>query len=96
MNYKLTHRCRQQDGHIIVWDIDSLGMVCEFEDHIETIKALAFCPDGRRIVACAADKCLKVLDIDLGAAVISFETEDELNCLATDGTHWHDVLFLPG
>ena len=110
-----------QDGHVFVWDIDSLGTVCEFDDHIEVsegrygiaapryrqlslgcrqgcglcctsadldllhggelwplpaglalwrkmalthvaqaVKAVAFCPDGRRIASCAADKTLKV------------------------------------
>ena len=55
------------------------------KDHIDAVYALAFTPDGRRLVSASADRGVKVWDVASGERLYTLsEPSDGLNTLALD------------
>ena len=63
-----------RSGQLKIWNVDDGNLVKEIaEAHSDTIFALQFSPDDSQIASCAADRFMKVHDIDTGKLYKSFE-----------------------
>lgn len=63
-----------RSGELMIWDVEKRELVKTIEDaHSDTVFGLQFSKDGKRIVSGAADKFVKVHDIETGEHVRSFE-----------------------
>ena len=54
------------DKFVKLWDAATGKEVRTFKDHIDAVYALAFTPDGKRLLSGAADRTIKVWDAATG------------------------------
>src|SRR5438132_843422 len=57
------------DRLIKLWSASSGTEIRTLRDHVDAIYALAFTPDGKRLVSGAADRSVKVWDVASGARI---------------------------
>lgn len=63
-----------RSGELMIWDVEKRELVKTIEDaHSDTIFGLHFSQDGKKIVSGAADKFVKIHEIETGKHVRSFE-----------------------
>jgi WD40 repeat protein len=63
-----------RSGELLLWDVAGRSIIREFKDaHSDTVFDVEFSWDGKRIVSGAADKFVKVFDVESGAFVRSYE-----------------------
>ena len=63
-----------RSGQLRLWDVEHGTMLREFpEAHSDTVLDLAFSPEGDRLASSAADRFVKVFDVDAGKVVRAFE-----------------------
>jgi WD40 repeat protein len=63
-----------RSGELLIWDVAKRELVREIEDaHSDTVFGIEFSRDGRQIVSGAADKFVKIHDVETGNHVRSFE-----------------------
>lgn len=63
-----------RSGELMIWDIAKRELIREIEDaHSDTVFGVQFSRDGKQIVSGAADKFVKIHDVDSGKHVRSFE-----------------------
>ncbi|MFN0199802.1 MAG: c-type cytochrome domain-containing protein [Planctomycetaceae bacterium] len=63
-----------RSGQLLLWDVATRTMVREFENaHSDTIFSVDFSHDGKQILSGAADKFVKIFDVETGAFIKAFE-----------------------
>ncbi len=63
-----------RSGELMIWDIAKRELVREIEDaHSDTVFGIEFSRDGKQIVSGAADKFVKIHEVETGKHVRSFE-----------------------
>ena len=63
-----------RSGEVVVFDVRSGRPVRDFgEVHSDTVLGLSFSPDGRRLASAAADKTIRLLDLNRGEVIRSLE-----------------------
>lgn len=63
-----------RSGEVLIWDVEKRELVREIEDaHSDTVFGLQFSRDGKKLVSGAADKFVKIHEVDTGKHVKSFE-----------------------
>jgi hypothetical protein len=63
-----------RSGELFLWDTTNFNLVREIKDaHSDTIFGLEFSRDGKRILSGAADKFVKIHEVETGKHVKSFE-----------------------
>ena len=68
---------------IKLWDVATGKEIRTLRDHIDAIYALAFTPDGKRLVTGAADRSVKVWDVATGTRLYTLsESTDAVNTIA--------------
>ena len=76
---------RLHENPIRVWNLDTGKAIRDLHGHTDWVRALAFGgPD--RLVSAAQDGTVRVWDIERGATVAGFGTDDQLVAVATDPT----------
>jgi WD40 repeat protein len=70
------------DKLIKLWDVASGKEINTLRDHVDSIYALAFTPDGKRLVSGAADRSVKIWDVSSGARLYTLsDPTDGINTL---------------
>ncbi len=63
-----------RSGTIHIWDVEAQRVLHELADfHSDTVFGLRFGPDGSTLASTAADKFVKVVDVETGEEIGSFE-----------------------
>lgn len=63
-----------RSGELMIWDVAKRELIREIEDaHSDTVFGIEFSRDGKQIVSGAADKFVKIHDVETGKHVRSFE-----------------------
>jgi WD40 repeat protein len=63
-----------RSGELMIWDVAKRELIREIEDaHSDTVFGIEFSRDGKQIVSGAADKFVKIHEVDTGKHVRSFE-----------------------
>ena len=75
------------DKDIKLWDVASGQELRTLSDHIDAVYALAFTPDGSRLVSGSADRSVKVWDPSTGERLFTLgDPIDGINSIAVDPT----------
>ncbi|KAL8410063.1 hypothetical protein RB594_008238 [Gaeumannomyces avenae] len=79
-------------GQLLVWEWQSESYILKQQGHFDSMNALAYSPDGQRIVTAADDGKLKVWDIESGFCIVTF-TEHTSGVTACQFAKKGNVLF---
>ena len=69
-------------GVVILWNTSTLKPIRALKGHDKPIRALAYLPDGRKLVTISEDKTLRLWDLDQGTEVGRHDAKSILNALA--------------
>ena len=67
------HRLGQRDETVKVWDAGSGQETLTLKGHTDTVRGVAFSPDGRRIASASEDNTVKVWDADSGQETLTLK-----------------------
>ncbi|KAI0834156.1 periodic tryptophan protein 2 [Hypoxylon sp. FL0890] len=59
-------------GQLLVWEWQSESYILKQQGHFDSMNALVYSPDGKRIVTTADDGKIKVWDVDSGFCIVTF------------------------
>ncbi|KAI0157360.1 periodic tryptophan protein 2 [Xylariaceae sp. FL1272] len=79
-------------GQLLVWEWQSESYILKQQGHFDSMNALVYSPDGKRIVTTADDGKIKVWDVDSGFCVVTF-TEHTSGVTACEFAKKGNVLF---
>jgi periodic tryptophan protein 2 len=79
-------------GQLLVWEWQSESYVLKQQGHFDSLNALAYSPDGQRVITAADDGKIKVWDVDSGFCVVTF-TEHTSGVTACEYAKKGSVLF---
>ncbi|RCI07452.1 hypothetical protein L249_4526 [Ophiocordyceps polyrhachis-furcata BCC 54312] len=79
-------------GQLLVWEWQSESYILKQQGHFDSINALAYSPDGRRVVTTADDGRIKVWDTESGFCIVTF-TEHTSGVTACEFAKRGNVLF---
>lgn len=70
--------------HVLrLWDVATGAELRQFEGHLGNIYSVAFLPDGRRAISCAADSTIILWDLDTGRPIRHFKDHQaDVNAVA--------------
>jgi periodic tryptophan protein 2 len=81
-----------KSGQLLVWEWQSESYILKQQGHFDTLNALTYTPDGRRIITCADDGKIKVWDGISGFCIVTF-TEHSSGVTACEFSKRGNVLF---
>ncbi|KAL2846019.1 WD40-repeat-containing domain protein [Aspergillus pseudodeflectus] len=79
-------------GQLLVWEWQSESYILKQQGHLDSMNALAYSPDGQRIVTAADDGKVKVWDVKSGFCLVTF-TEHSSGVTACQFSKKGNVLF---
>ncbi|KAJ5181178.1 Small-subunit processome Utp12 [Penicillium cf. griseofulvum] len=79
-------------GQLLVWEWQSESYILKQQGHLDSMNALAYSPDGQRIVTAADDGKIKVWDVKSGFCIVTF-TEHTSGVTACQFAKKGNVLF---
>ncbi|KAL4815360.1 WD40-repeat-containing domain protein [Aspergillus spinulosporus] len=79
-------------GQLLVWEWQSESYILKQQGHLDSMNALAYSPDGQRIVTAADDGKIKVWDVKSGFCIVTF-TEHTSGVTACQFSKKGNVLF---
>ncbi|CBF74056.1 snoRNA-binding rRNA-processing protein PWP2 [Aspergillus nidulans FGSC A4] len=79
-------------GQLLVWEWQSESYILKQQGHLDSMNALAYSPDGQRIVTAADDGKIKVWDVKSGFCLVTF-TEHTSGVTACQFSKKGNVLF---
>ncbi|KAI1079307.1 WD40-repeat-containing domain protein [Whalleya microplaca] len=79
-------------GQLLVWEWQSESYILKQQGHFDSMNALVYSPDGKRIVTTADDGKIKVWDVDSGFCIVTF-TEHTSGVTACEFAKKGNVLF---
>lgn len=79
-------------GQLLVWEWQSESYILKQQGHFDSMNALAYSPDGTKIVTTADDGKIKVWDIESGFCIVTF-TEHTSGVTACEFAKKGNVLF---
>ncbi|KAJ6131959.1 hypothetical protein N7471_007174 [Penicillium samsonianum] len=79
-------------GQLLVWEWQSESYILKQQGHLDSMNALAYSPDGQRIVTAADDGKIKVWDVKSGFCIVTF-TEHTSGVTACQFAKKGSVLF---
>jgi periodic tryptophan protein 2 len=59
-------------GQLLVWEWQSESYILKQQGHLNSMNALAYSPDGQRIITAADDGKIKVWDVSSGFCIVTF------------------------
>ncbi|KAG4435130.1 hypothetical protein IFR05_009395 [Cadophora sp. M221] len=79
-------------GQLLVWEWESENQILKQQGHFDSMNALAYSPDGQKIVTTADDGKIKVWDVNSGFSIATF-TEHISGVTACEFAKRGNVLF---
>jgi periodic tryptophan protein 2 len=79
-------------GQLLVWEWQSESYILKQQGHYDSMNAIAYSPDGQRIITCADDGKIKVWDVNSGFCIVTF-TEHTSGVTACEFAKRGNVLF---
>lgn len=79
-------------GQLLVWEWQSESYILKQQGHFDSMNALVYSPDGKRIVTAADDGKIKVWDTESGFCIVTF-TEHTSGVTACEFAKKGNVLF---
>ncbi|KAI5924647.1 WD40-repeat-containing domain protein [Camillea tinctor] len=79
-------------GQLLVWEWQSESYILKQQGHFDSMNALVYSPDGKRIITTADDGKIKVWDVDSGFCIVTF-TEHSSGVTACEFAKKGNVLF---
>ncbi|TAQ87241.1 hypothetical protein B7494_g4429 [Chlorociboria aeruginascens] len=79
-------------GQLLVWEWQSESYILKQQGHFDSMNALAYSPDGQRIITTADDGKIKVWDVNTGFCIVTF-TEHTSGVTACEFAKRGNVLF---
>lgn len=79
-------------GQLLVWEWQSESYILKQQGHFDSMNALVYSPDGKRIITTADDGKIKVWDVDSGFCIVTF-TEHTSGVTACEFAKKGNVLF---
>jgi len=79
-------------GQLLVWEWQSESYILKQQGHFDSMNALVYSPDGRRIITAADDGKIKVWDVKSGFCIVTF-TEHTSGVTACEFAKKGNVLF---
>lgn len=79
-------------GQLLVWEWQSESYILKQQGHFDSMNALAYSPDGQRIITTADDGKIKVWDTQSGFCIVTF-TEHSSGVTACEFAKRGNVLF---
>lgn len=59
-------------GQLLVWEWQSESYILKQQGHLDSMNALAYSPDGQKIITAADDGKIKVWDVNSGFCIVTF------------------------
>ncbi|XP_041103519.1 protein FAN-like [Polyodon spathula] len=66
-----------KEGSVSIWDITTFGLLHQVSCHSGTVYDIAFSPDSRHILSVGENRCLKVIDVQMGMIISSVVSEEQ-------------------
>ena len=79
-------------GQLLVWEWQSESYILKQQGHFDSMNALAYSPDGQRIITAADDGKIKIWDVQSGFCIVTF-TEHTSGVTACEFAKRGNVLF---
>jgi periodic tryptophan protein 2 len=79
-------------GQLLVWEWQSESYILKQQGHLDSMNALAYSPDGQKIITAADDGKIKVWDVESGFCIVTF-TEHTSGVTACQFAKRGSVLF---
>ncbi|KAJ5689252.1 hypothetical protein N7462_003644 [Penicillium macrosclerotiorum] len=79
-------------GQLLVWEWQSESYILKQQGHLDSMNAIAYSPDGQKIVTTADDGKVKVWDVKSGFCIVTF-TEHSSGVTACEFAKKGNVLF---
>ncbi|KAH8654050.1 periodic tryptophan protein-like protein 2 [Tricladium varicosporioides] len=79
-------------GQLLVWEWQSESYILKQQGHFDSMNALAYSPDGQKIVTTADDGKIKVWDVNSGFCIVTF-TEHTSGVTACEFAKKGNILF---
>lgn len=79
-------------GQLLVWEWQSESYILKQQGHYDSLNAIAYSPDGQRIITCADDGKIKVWDVNSGFCIVTF-TEHTSGVTSCEFAKRGNVLF---
>jgi hypothetical protein len=61
-----------------IWDVSGKRLVRELQGHTDAVRAVAWSPDGRRLVSASDDGTVKLWDVSTGEELLTFRGQREV------------------
>lgn len=65
-------------GQTVVWTMSGFDVLHVFNGHDDAVNAVAFSPDGQRVLSAGNDHTLRIFSVDHGQQIATFDLEQEL------------------
>ena len=79
-------------GQLLVWEWQSESYILKQQGHFDSMNAIAYSPEGQRIITAADDGKIKVWDVNSGFCIVTF-TEHSSGVTACEFAKRGNVLF---
>ncbi|KZF20360.1 putative small nucleolar ribonucleo protein complex subunit [Xylona heveae TC161] len=79
-------------GQLLVWEWQSESYILKQQGHFDAMNAIAYSPDGQRVITAADDGKIKVWDVNSGFCIVTF-TEHTSGVTACEFAKRGNILF---
>jgi eukaryotic-like serine/threonine-protein kinase len=72
----------RNDGRVVVWNAETRSRITEIKGHGSGVSAIAFMPDGKRMVTAGIDRAVKLWNTETWTEVLTLDAGAEMDTLA--------------
>jgi len=72
----------REDGRVVIWNAETRSRITEVKGHGSGVSAIAFMPDGKRMVTAGIDRAVKLWNTETWTEVLTLDAGAEMDTLA--------------